>query len=133
MSTHHMSHAGEKKIFPMCLHAATYSRLKAQNPTEWDTFCTKIINWDSSQSSSRSDLRKRLMSRLPRLPNKKLKHTAGCMRSRHLTCFEEKVAGFLVYYFYCLRDLTSETPSPISKVISPGFKQRRDSSFDTCV
>ena len=52
------------------------------------------------------------MSRLPRPPNKKKKqkkekekkntHTAGCMRSRLLTCFEEKVAGFLVYCTYFL-------------------------------
>lgn len=117
-----------KKIFPICLHAAAYSRVGAQNPTEWDT-SVQILTGILLSLPRDLTFVKDWCHNCPDRPTKKLKHTAGCIRSRHLTCFEEKVAGFLAYCFYCLRDLTSETLSPISKVISPGFKQRKDSFF----
>lgn len=67
--------------------------------------------------------------------DKKITHThsAGCMRSRLLTCFGGKVAGFLVYCIF-ISEMWNQKHHLQSATLSlQGFKQRRYSSFDTWV
>lgn len=69
-------------------HTAVHTNtdLVGQDPTAWDAFLYKTITWDSPRSSFKiwpSQKNSLMSERLPRPPNK---NTAGCMRSRLLTC-----------------------------------------------
>lgn len=128
---------GRWHVPPMCLHTtAVHTKKRTRKvriPLHGTLFCIKPSHGIPPGLPLRSDLHRRTVwchHDSPRPPNK---NTAGCMRSRRLTC-EGGWRAFRVLYFY-LGDLTLETSSPDNNVISAGFKQQTlySSSFDTWV
>lgn len=90
-------------VFLPCACTLLYiEELKIKIPGDGILFCTKTLNYRRGFSSVFLKIwpSKQFDVTTAQTTQQKTERTHGCMRSRPLTCLEEKVAGFLVYCIF---------------------------------